>query len=1097
MKKKFLSILFALVLVLSLSLVTAVPVAADYAAFDNLDYYYAVVKDAPEGTKYRSVGLNPDGTKLIAQKSWNDGEYDRTEIVLMDADGTNETIISPGDSGEGTILNYGVPFWSDDGTAIGFRERPIGGFPGAEPDKVMRYDVLSDTSTYIYEPVAPLNVHNADFLGSSTTSIVFWDWIAEDGAADLFIWDGITRTNITNSTEYSEYEPVSNADGTVIVYWSGETTTEPINTTHTLTESGGTWTKDVDFTPIPDTYWAFWSGRADNYIGLTIYSTKDVAVYDSTGAFVMDLTGPGYSGGAGQWNFFGFAGEGPNGEFVMTSAAGTDPEQSRDIIFAAPRTALFVDDDGSDSSPGTEAAPFATVQKAIDEATPDGTVNVAAGTYNENINIDKSLTLEGANAGGPSTQVRDPESIINAQGVPIAVLINGAETVATFDGFTVDNYDTIGILAGAFRETLQEVPLGDDPIEVHILNNIVKPPTVEPPHNNNIQVGAGTTGTIIGNEVSGALLESPEWSGSGILVASLSDVVISYNYVHNSEGGIQILGYAEYQGRPAAEDNVIENNLVEGNECGISVQGNSIGTIIRYNDVLNNDVGIGSMAYDLSWPEHSTPSGTEVHYNNIVDNTDYGVESVVWGSHTGNVLAEEVNATNNWWDDASGPYHATTNPDGLGDTVSDNVDYDPWFGAGVEDSKSEETGTGEVIVDAKDEADTEVVKTGSGTPTITVTEYTDNPGDGAPGAFSSVGKYIDVHLDDPNDVVEIEIRNYYTLTDISGLNETSLRLSWWNGSDWVVCSDSGVNPADTNGYSGYVWAKIRAPTAIPPTIPTLADLAGTPFMSIGRPLRPAPPPGGGGPAPPDTTPPRISNVLLCPEGVTETTADICWTTHEKSTSQVEYWTSPSMLSPLDETLVINHHVELTGLTPGTKYYSKTMSMDRRGNLAVSDEYTFTTLGKPPAAAFTSSDLSISPTEVDTGEEVTISVLVNNTGNASGSYEVTLKIDHLVVASEEVTLAAGASEEITFTAAKDVAGSYSVAVNGLTGSFTVRPARIPPAPPPVAPAPPAPPLAPPPTPPPGVNWAIFGPIIGVLVFLAIFLPIRLRKRRRAA
>ncbi|GAI93295.1 unnamed protein product, partial [marine sediment metagenome] len=95
----------------------------------------------------------------------------------------------------------------------------------------------------------------------------------------------------------------------------------------------------------------------------------------------------------------------------------------------------------------------------------------------------------------------------------------------------------------------------------------------------------------------------------------------------------------------------------------------------------------------------------------------------------------------------------------------------------------------------------------------------------------------------------IEIRNYYTLDDIGTLDETTLRLSWWNGSDWVVCSDSGVNPADTNGYSGYVWAKIRAPGAIPPTIPTLADLAGTPFMSIGRPPRPAPPPGGVGPPP--------------------------------------------------------------------------------------------------------------------------------------------------------------------------------------------------------------------------------------------------------
>jgi hypothetical protein len=38
-----------------------------------------------------------------------------------------------------------------------------------------------------------------------------------------------------------------------------------------------------------------------------------------------------------------------------------------------------------------------------------------------------------------------------------------------------------------------------------------------------------------------------------------------------------------------------------------------------------------------------------------------------------------VVAENCWWNDLSGPYHATLNPDGLGERVSDGVDFTPWI----------------------------------------------------------------------------------------------------------------------------------------------------------------------------------------------------------------------------------------------------------------------------------------------------------------------------------------------------------------------------------------------------------------------------------
>jgi len=198
--------------------------------------------------------------------------------------------------------------------------------------------------------------------------------------------------------------------------------------------------------------------------------------------------------------------------------------------------------------------------------------------------------------------------------------------------------------------------------------------------------------------------------------------------------------------------------------------------------------------------------------------------------------------------------------------------------------------------------------------------------------------------------------------------------------------------------------------------------------------------GGGGISPGDIKPPRLSDISTC--GIAETSADICWKTQEFSDSQVEYRASPSMFSELDEAMVINHRVRLIGLTPGTTYYYKTMSRDKAGNLAVSDEYTFTTPGTPPAAQV--SELQITPGEVDIGVDVNISVLVLNISHATRTYDVGLKIDDVTVATEEVTLAGDASESVTFTVSRGVAATYAVSVDGLSGSFVVKPPPAPPA-----------------------------------------------------
>jgi RHS repeat-associated protein len=93
----------------------------------------------------------------------------------------------------------------------------------------------------------------------------------------------------------------------------------------------------------------------------------------------------------------------------------------------------------------------------------------------------------------------------------------------------------------------------------------------------------------------------------------------------------------------------------------------------------------------------------------------------------------------------------------------------------------------------------------------------------------------------------------------------------------------------------------------------------------------------------DTTPPDISNVVA--GGVTRTSATITWNTNENSDSQVEYWTTTpyGQSTTLNPALVTAHSQGLSGLTPGTVYHYRVKSRDAFGNLAVSGDFSFTTI----------------------------------------------------------------------------------------------------------------------------------------------------------
>jgi len=154
----------------------------------------------------------------------------------------------------------------------------------------------------------------------------------------------------------------------------------------------------------------------------------------------------------------------------------------------------------------------------------------------------------------------------------------------------------------------------------------------------------------------------------------------------------------------------------------------------------------------------------------------------------------------------------------------------------------------------------------------------------------------------------------------------------------------------------------------------------------------------------------------------------------------------------------------------TKPVSFTVVRDAEGSYEVRLDRLFSSFSVTKSAlapaAFTASDLTISPAKVDTGESVTISVLVTNTGDLTDAYEVTLKIANVVEETKDITLAGGASQKVTFTTAKGLAGTYTVNINGLSGTFTVTTV---------------------------INWWLIGGIIATVIIISITILLIARRR----
>src|SRR5437867_17501 len=181
----------------------------------------------------------------------------------------------------------------------------------------------------------------------------------------------------------------------------------------------------------------------------------------------------------------------------------------------------------------------------------------------------------------------------------------------------------------------------------------------------------------------------------------------------------------------------------------------------------------------------------------------------------------------------------------------------------------------------------------------------------------------------------------------------------------------------------------------------------------------------------DNAPPLLSSVAST--SISSSAATFTWATDEASDSQVEYGTTTAygQVSALASALVTSHSVGLSGLSASTVYHYRVKSRDAVGNLAVSSDFTFTTLAAPDTIPPT-----VSMTAPAAGSTVagTVTVSASATDNV-GVVGVQFKLDGANLGAEVTTAphvlswkTTAASKGVhTLTAvARDAAGNTATA-----------------------------------------------------------------------
>lgn len=298
---------------------------------------------------------------------------------------------------------------------------------------------------------------------------------------------------------------------------------------------------------------------------------------------------------------------------------------------------------GDDAHPGTQAQPFASIQRGIDTALAGDTVVVGPGTYLETVRLQgKDIVLRST---GPLDPIVVNRTIIDGNGAHVAVVFDGTETAScVLEGFTVTRGSLIGsdaLGAGINGGT------ADRRTRATIRNNRIVA---------NLEVGvAYCSGLIEGNTIS----ENTSWRSAGGMaycdgIIRANRVVSNRTFKEFAAGGLAWCG-GLIEGNTISDNDgssmgasggglaychgVIRSNTISGNRasgdagggvdhCDGTIQGNQITlNTARYGGGIAHCIGlIHGNTVATNYPQGIYRSDAAVRNNLILHNQGYGLE---------------------------------------------------------------------------------------------------------------------------------------------------------------------------------------------------------------------------------------------------------------------------------------------------------------------------------------------------------------------------------------------------------------------------------------------------------------------------------------